>query len=156
MVVLQRNLPRTMVLLFLLTVGAAACGSGSGPASDTMVRDSAGIRLARNAGPDKPLRISEALRVGVIDGDPNYLFDQVRGLAKPPEDMLMYGWVRGRFLAIPTTRPCSSFQRPGPFSGSGILGSRPEGGGQRSGVDRLEGSHDGRGSTPRRGCGRDR
>jgi len=79
------NLPRALRNcagpLGFLVVGVSACDSGSGPDQSAMVSDSAGIRLARNSGPDKSLPISEALRVGVIDGDPNLIFDQIRTLA---------------------------------------------------------------------------
>jgi len=77
----SRTLPASVVLLVFTILGFSACDSGSDPGPNAMVGDSAGVRLVRNSGPDKPLPVTEALRVGLVEGDPVLLFDRIRSLA---------------------------------------------------------------------------
>ena len=69
-------------VLLLLVLGA--CDPGSIP-SVASVRDSAGVTLVDNHPGESPLRYiarldSSYLRLGVLDGDPAYIFSEVVGL----------------------------------------------------------------------------
>jgi hypothetical protein len=66
-------------LVLLLGTGCESTGPENSP--DVIVRDSAGIRLVRNAAPDRELPIREALRIGVVEGEPEFIFHQIRSLA---------------------------------------------------------------------------
>ncbi|MEX0890747.1 MAG: hypothetical protein WEB88_01165 [Gemmatimonadota bacterium] len=45
------------------------------------VRDSAGIEIVSNAQPEHALAVQEVLRIGVVDGDPDYQFQRIRDMA---------------------------------------------------------------------------
>ena len=61
--------------VFLFGLLASCDGSSQGTdAGAFLVRDSFGISLAHNTGPDRTLEAVETLRIGVIDGDPNVQF----------------------------------------------------------------------------------
>jgi len=45
------------------------------------VSDSGGVRIVRNRGPDQTLKIEEVLRIGVVGGEPDLEFHEIRNLA---------------------------------------------------------------------------
>ena len=61
----------------------SACGPGPRDEIDDqrVVSDSAGVRLIDNRGPTRELETRESLRLGVVDGDINLIFDQIRMVA---------------------------------------------------------------------------
>lgn len=62
----------------LLTAG---CSGETIPLdSGASVRDSASVRIVTSPGEDRLLATKEVLRLGMIDGDPNHLFDRIRSL----------------------------------------------------------------------------
>ena len=73
--------------IFVALIGAAACESSGGPSVSSVaaVRDSAGITLVENHPGEAPLRYiarldSSYLRIGVLEGDPAYIFSSIVGL----------------------------------------------------------------------------
>lgn len=66
----------------LLTLAClVGCEGGLDTGADGFsVRDSASVRIVTNTGPDRLLRASEVLRIGTVDGDPEYLFDGIRSV----------------------------------------------------------------------------
>ncbi|NIN72090.1 MAG: hypothetical protein GTO46_09270 [Gemmatimonadetes bacterium] len=72
-------------LILLLTLAPAACDTGPASHSGPEVRDSAGIEIVENSGPQWPdgggwrLAESPTLDIGVVDGDDAYQFFQVAG-----------------------------------------------------------------------------
>ena len=60
----------------------SACGPGPRDEinDQRVVSDSAGVRLIDNRGQTRALETREALRFGVVDGDTNLLFDQIRAV----------------------------------------------------------------------------
>lgn len=75
----MRNLVRTSARAALFLVALTGCGSD--PAADEAgfeVRDSAGVRMVSNAQVESPLTSTEVIRVGVVDGDPRYQFNDIR------------------------------------------------------------------------------
>ena len=73
-------------LLVVLALGARADAAS---AQDSyIIRDSAGVLIVENSGqgwsPGQEWRIEPhpVLRVGTVDGDPNYMFEQVRGATR--------------------------------------------------------------------------
>lgn len=70
------------VVLPLLVLLLLACGEGpDGGAPIFQTRDSAGITIASNAGPDRSLAATEFLRIGGMSDDPRYQFDRIRAIA---------------------------------------------------------------------------
>ena len=70
------------VLGAMIGILATACiDSGQDQVSRTSVSDSAGVRVVDSRGPDRPITIRETVRVGVVQGDPNLQFHQIRNLA---------------------------------------------------------------------------
>ncbi len=73
------------VLPLLLTLLLAACGDARGGASLATVRDSAGIRIVESSGgtweEGEAWRVAAqpALEIGMAEGPPAYLLDQVHG-----------------------------------------------------------------------------
>lgn len=60
----------------------AGCGGErSSPSAGVSVRDSADVEIVTSAVADRPFAVSEVLRIGVVDGDPDYLFDGIRSVA---------------------------------------------------------------------------
>lgn len=76
----------TVASLASVLVAAPACqdaGPGGG-AGTLQVLDSAGVEIVRDARPERPLGVTEVLRVGVVEGDPAYQFDRIRTVAVEP------------------------------------------------------------------------
>jgi hypothetical protein len=74
--------PGLLPLMGLVLLVTTACEqSGREDLAGTVVTDSAGVRLVRNTGPDIELPVREALRIGVVEGEPEYVFHQIRSLA---------------------------------------------------------------------------
>ena len=100
---------------------ALGCEPAEPPTRPVTVRDSAGIELVTNSGPDVPLEVTEVLRVGVLDGDPTLQFDQVNALAV---DSVGGFWVTDSYEAV------RHFDSAGSYVGS--VGGRGEGPGEAS------------------------
>ena len=73
--------------VFLAVIGAVGCESSQGPSvlSAASVRDSAGVTIVENQPSEAPLPYiarldSSYLRIGVLDGDPEYIFSAIVGL----------------------------------------------------------------------------
>jgi hypothetical protein len=62
-------------------LSTSACGAPPSPEQSVEVTDSAGVRMVRISDPDRSLGVSEVVRFGLVDGDPNLIFDNVRALA---------------------------------------------------------------------------
>ena len=71
-----------MTLSFLSGIALVGC---SGPEAaltpEALVRDSAGVRMVENHGPDALLPIHESLRIGPREGELEFLFHQIRSMA---------------------------------------------------------------------------
>lgn len=77
--------------LILAGLVTASCAGDSGRTSTGLVVvDSAGVRMVSNTGPTRMLAATEVLRFGLVDGDPNLIFDQIRSLALDTDGSL---WV---------------------------------------------------------------
>jgi hypothetical protein len=77
---------RAAFTLAVLLLVASAC-QDAGPAGgdgDLQVQDSAGVEIVRDARTERPLGITEVLRVGVVEGDPAYQFDRIRTVTVEP------------------------------------------------------------------------
>jgi len=103
---------RTAGWVLAALLSATACSPGSdesihGPT--VAVRDSSGVRLVDNSGPTKSLAVVETLRIGVIEGDPAYLFNRVAGVAIDGSGSL---WVSDSDESI------RSYSRDGRYLGS--------------------------------------
>ncbi len=64
-------------------LGGCQAGAESAP-NEASVTDSAGVSIVRNTAGDRTLAVTEVLRMGVVEGDPNLLFHRVRSLAVTP------------------------------------------------------------------------
>jgi hypothetical protein len=107
-----------VAVLILLT---ASCGSGDardGTAGGAFeVRDSAGVQLVTNGQPDRPLPLREVLRVGLMEGDPDYLFRNIRSLTPDPA---------GGFRVVDSNEGVRHYTADGDYVGSvGGRGSGP-------------------------------
>ena len=73
--------------MLVVFVTAATTGALAGQESHT-VRDSAGIPIVENSGPawseGQPWSFGTepTLRIGTVEGDPNYIFERVRGATR--------------------------------------------------------------------------
>lgn len=87
---IERAGAAAMVWLFpLLGVALAGCGAADAPEAETMVRDSAGITIVENADAgiwqeDAAWRLGQnpAVRIGVLEGAPEYQLYGVNGAAR--------------------------------------------------------------------------
>ncbi len=78
---------RVRLCVFVALIGAIACESSQGPPlpSVAAVRDSAGITIVENHPGEAPLPYiarldSSYVRIGVLEGDPAYIFSSIVGL----------------------------------------------------------------------------
>src|SRR5690606_20467602 len=77
--------PLAAALGLLLVVLLAACGDAQGGAPRALVRDSAGVRIVESMGASWEegdawrIAAQPALEIGMAEGPPDYLLDQVRG-----------------------------------------------------------------------------
>lgn len=77
----MRMTGRAVLATGLAIVAAMACDPPQEPAvPESIVTDSAGIRIVHNAGGRTSLQVRELVRFGQVDGDPSYVFHQVRGI----------------------------------------------------------------------------
>lgn len=69
---------------FALGLLASACTADDLPVQGPTVRDSAGVTIVENRNADRqPVMLGEpALRIGAVEGQPEYLFDDVVGAAR--------------------------------------------------------------------------
>lgn len=82
---------RYMAVL-VLGVLASSCAPDDGGFGERRVEvtDSAGVRIVHNHGRADELTVREFVRFGVVDGDPNLLFNEIRSIAVQPDGSL---WV---------------------------------------------------------------
>lgn len=78
---------RSPPIALIMIIAAGACGgndAGTGDVAGYEVRDSAGVEVVVNGAADVPLELSEVLRIGVVDGDPDHQFRRIRSLTPDP------------------------------------------------------------------------
>ena len=70
-------------VLSIALIGMAACEASERASEPTgvTISDSAGVTLIMNVQPERRLFLEEESRIGVIEGDPDYILDRVRALA---------------------------------------------------------------------------
>jgi hypothetical protein len=110
--------------VFLLALAAAACDTGPADRHGPEVRDSAGVEIVENSGPQWPdgggwrLAESPALDIGVVEGDEEYQFFQVTGALELSDGRIV--------VANAGTGELRFFDASGSFiSSSGRKGSGP-------------------------------
>jgi hypothetical protein len=75
----ERATPYTAAVLVLLTAG---CGGGAASGTAMVERDSAGIRIVEHPASGAAERVAEAdLSIGLAEGQPEYVFGRLTGLA---------------------------------------------------------------------------
>jgi hypothetical protein len=84
--------------------------------------DSAGVTLAINSQPERSLSLVEEFSIGVVEGDPNYLFDRVRAIALDEDEGI---WV------VDSHESVRHYDRIGQYAGA--VGGRGEGPGEARG-----------------------
>lgn len=72
---------RSASVVICSTLVLACSDRDQDPTLTTVVSDTAGFRMVKNRGPDRTLAIQEALRVGVVGGDPDLEFHEILDLA---------------------------------------------------------------------------
>lgn len=87
-----RYSPGRYVTLLMLCALPSSCGPEDDGAGEPriVVTDSAGVRMVQNHGPTDELTVREMTRFGLVDGDPNLLFNEIRSIAVEPDGSL---WV---------------------------------------------------------------
>ena len=110
--------------LSAVLLGMTACDaseSGSGPSGFERT-DSSGVTILTNAQPERPLFLSEALSIGLVEGDPDYLFHQVRAIGLDDE---------GGTWIVDSNESVRHYDNAGSYSGA--IGGRGEGPGEAEG-----------------------
>jgi hypothetical protein len=122
------TLPRLSILtLILASITLTACSGEAGSAWHGSVRDSAGIKIVNNLGP--PLwtetdrwTFSEVLKIGVVEGEPEYMFGQVKGIGVLSDGRIVVNDGMAQHLRF--FYPDGKFEKTvgGPGSGPGEFG----------------------------------
>ncbi len=77
----HRRVRAWLAAISIGTLVGCAENDVEGTSTGFSIRDSAGITIATDGSPDRPLEMQEVLRIGVVTGDPNYEFELVYDLA---------------------------------------------------------------------------
>lgn len=117
--------------LLLLLAGIAACGSGQADWAGTM-SDSAGVTIVSNPetgvwAPGEEWTFEEELRIGALEGEPEYQFGQVGFIALDSKDQIYVTDIQAQHIQV--YAPDGSYLRtigkrgsgPGEFQGAAFI-----------------------------------
>lgn len=111
-----------LVGIGMVLLGACEGTTPAGSSGGVEILDSAGVEMVRDARSERVLSLEERLRVGVVEGDPDLQFDQVRGLAVEAD---------GGFWVVDSHASIRRFDARGSFRGR--AGGQGEGPGESEG-----------------------
>jgi hypothetical protein len=112
----------------LLAIVAQACGVGAETAWQGTITDSAGVAIVENPAlgmwtPEQAWTVTEALRIGTAEGEPEYQFGALTGLAVAGDGRIVVLDGQGRHLKV--FAPHGKYERTigGPGGGPGEIGA---------------------------------
>jgi len=119
---------RTRILTILALAGwLAACGGDAAPSWQGSMTDSAGVTVVQNPAdglwaPGHEWTVTEALRIGTAEGDPDYQFGMLAGIAVASDGRIIAADLQGQHVKV--FSPTGAYERTigKPGSGPGELG----------------------------------
>jgi hypothetical protein len=120
---------RSLIAVGLVVMLVGCSKAGGGARWEGTITDSAGVQIAHNPAtgmwePDDQWTVTEALRIGTAEGEPEYQFGALMGIAVAGDGRIVVFDAQGRHLKV--FAPDGTYERTigGPGGGPGEIGAQ--------------------------------